>query len=86
MWQDRLKRQTASAEAAQDLMRRTNPAVIPRNHRVEEALQAAVVGDFSVMKRLVYILSIPFAYSPAQDEYSSLPEASCTPYQTFCGT
>lgn len=86
VWQDRLKRQTASAEAAQDLMRRTNPAVIPRNHRVEEALQAAVVGDFSVMKRLVYILSIPFAYSPAQDEYSSLPEASCTPYQTFCGT
>jgi uncharacterized protein YdiU (UPF0061 family) len=68
-------------------MKNSNPAVIPRNHRVEEALEAAVEReDYSVMKRLLDVLSSPYAHSPEQDEYSTLPERSTRPYRTFCGT
>jgi uncharacterized protein YdiU (UPF0061 family) len=62
-------------------------AVIPRNHRVEEALEAAVKeGDDSVMERLLEVLSSPYAYSPEDIDYTTLPEPSACPYQTFCGT
>lgn len=84
-WRDRLERQPGPLEEAICLMRRTNPAVIARNHRVEEALAASVDGDHSVMERLVDILANPFAYSPEQDEYTT-PDASGRPYRTFCGT
>ncbi len=86
-WQARLSRQEESKESSYQLMRKSNPAVIPRNHRVEEALDAAVKhGDNSVMERLLHVLSNPFAHSPEQAEYCSLPEQSNRPYRTFCGT
>ncbi|WP_440960278.1 protein adenylyltransferase SelO [Paenibacillus nitricinens] len=87
LWQARLSRQQQSKEVSLQLMRNSNPAIIPRNHRVEEALQAAVQQeDYSVMERLLKALSNPYAYSPEQDEYSALPKESARPYRTFCGT
>ncbi len=86
-WQERLERQEESKDSSQQLMCDSNPAVIPRNHRVEEALEAAVEeGDYSVMEQLLKVLSNPYAYSSEQEEYSTLPESSDTPYRTFCGT
>ncbi|EJW15286.1 YdiU family protein [Paenibacillus alvei] len=86
-WQARLERQQHSKDDVRQLMRRSNPAVIPRNHRVEEALDAASQeGDYSVMQRLLNVLSEPFAYSTEQEEYTSLPAASTRPYRTYCGT
>jgi uncharacterized protein YdiU (UPF0061 family) len=85
-WQYRVNRQSPSAFNYQQLMRQTNPAVIPRNHRVEEALSAAVEeGDLSVMERFLAILATPFAYTVEQEAYST-PPASALPYRTFCGT
>jgi uncharacterized protein YdiU (UPF0061 family) len=85
-WQERLDRQEESREAVYALMRGNNPAIIPRNHRVEEALEAAVEKeDYSLMERLLAVLSNPYAYSTEQIEYAKLP-VSATPYQTFCGT
>lgn len=67
-------------------MRSSNPAVIPRNHRVEEALEAATEDeDFSVMEQLLEVLSNPYAYSAEQDEYCIVPN-TITPYRTYCGT
>ncbi|WP_071394694.1 protein adenylyltransferase SelO [Bacillus tuaregi] len=87
IWKSRLKRQEGTLEEAQQLMRHSNPSVIPRNHRVEEALKAAVEeNDFSVMERLVNVLSKPFAYTSEHEEYCTLPESSNIPYRTFCGT
>lgn len=87
LWQARLGRQQEPKDAAQKLMQNSNPAVIPRNHRVEEALDAAVKqGDTSVMERLLNVLSTPYAHSPEQVDYCTLPEQSDRPYQTFCGT
>lgn len=86
LWQARLGRQQESKASSHQLMRSSNPAVIPRNHRVEEALDAAVKqGDYSVMERLLHVLSSPYAHSPEQEEYSTLP-ATSTCYRTFCGT
>lgn len=86
-WQERLGRQQETKADSYQLMKNNNPAVIPRNHRVEEALEAAVKkGDYSVMKRLLDVLSKPYAYSPDQDNYSTLPPPSTRPYRTFCGT
>ncbi|WP_053361487.1 protein adenylyltransferase SelO [Bacillus sp. FJAT-27251] len=86
-WQERLDRQEDSRESSQELMRTSNPAVIPRNHRVEEALEAAVnEGDYSVMERLLDVLKDPFAHSGDQEEYCRLPAPSSLPYRTYCGT
>ncbi|HYE81754.1 MAG TPA: YdiU family protein [Clostridia bacterium] len=87
LWQARLDRQQESKASSHQLMQNSNPALIPRNHRVEEALEAAVkYGDYSVMERLLKVLSKPYSHSPEQNEYSVLPAPSIHPYRTFCGT
>lgn len=87
IWQARTARQREPEEASKQLMQSTNPAIIPRNHRVEEALEAAVKhGEYSVMQRFLDALSNPYAYSPQQIEYSKPPAPSACPYRTFCGT
>jgi serine/tyrosine/threonine adenylyltransferase len=87
LWQARLGRQLQPKEEALRLMQQTNPAVIPRNYRVEEALRVAVEGDdLSVMNRLLAVLANPFADSPEQAAYAACPAPSATPYRTFCGT
>lgn len=86
-WQARLKRQPDSREASRRLMNRHNPAVIPRNHRVEEALEAAVErADFTVMEKLLGVLSQPYQDPPEQAGYQLPPPPSSQPYRTFCGT
>ncbi|UPK41766.1 protein adenylyltransferase SelO [Paenibacillus pabuli] len=85
--QARLSRQQEGKEESQQLMKSINPAVIPRNHRVEEALDRAENhGDLSVMDKLLDVLSNPFAHSAEQAEYAELPAQCNTSYQTFCGT
>ncbi len=86
-WQQRLSRQPQSLEEVRELMKNTNPGVIPRNHRVEEALDAAVQnGDYSVMQRLLEALAEPYAHKPQQQPYTEPPVDPDRPYQTFCGT
>ncbi len=87
LWQVRLERQEESKDQSIQLMRNSNPAVIPRNHQVEAALEAAVDhGDLTVMQKLLGVLSNPYAHTPEQAEYATLPEPSKRPYRTFCGT
>lgn len=85
-WQDRLQRQEESIEEAHNLMKTSNPAVIPRNHRVEEALGNAEKGNFSDMMKLLDILKNPYEYSKDQESYSTLPKYKNSCYRTFCGT
>jgi uncharacterized protein YdiU (UPF0061 family) len=86
-WQARLGRQQESKDSSHALMKNSNPAVIPRNHRVEEALEAAEKqGDYSVMERLLEVISSPYAHSAEQADYATLPGKSTCAYQTFCGT
>jgi len=86
-WQERIGRQKESKDDIRQLMRNNNPAVIPRNHLVEEALEAAVKdGDYTVMDRLLKVITKPYAHSVEQDEYTTLPAPSSCKYRTFCGT
>jgi uncharacterized protein YdiU (UPF0061 family) len=86
-WLARLSRQPESLDAVRQLMRQANPAIIPRNHRVEEALAAAVDHhDYTVLEKLLAQLLNPFAYTSEQEEYASLPPSPSRPYRTFCGT
>ena len=86
-WKERLSRQEESEDCSLELMKSSNPAIIPRNHRVEEALEAAEKkGDYSVMEKLLKVISSPYVYSDEQAGYISLPEKSTCPYRTFCGT
>ena len=86
-WQARLKRQPDSWAASRRCMHTHNPAVIPRNHRVEEALAAAVErSDYAVMEKLLEYLSKPFQDPPEQAGYHLPAPPSAQPYRTFCGT
>lgn len=87
-WQARLNRQPHGWETtSRQLMNSHNPAVIPRNHRVEEALAAAVErADFTVLEKLLDVLSQPCQDPPQEAGYHLPPPPSARPYRTFCGT
>jgi uncharacterized protein YdiU (UPF0061 family) len=68
-------------------MRRANPAFIPRNHRVEEALSSAVErDDYAPFNELLDILARPFEEQPEFAAYSEPATAGQGRYVTFCGT
>ncbi len=82
----RRRRQPQSPAEAGALMRRHNPAFIPRNHKVEEALLAATGSDdVSVTVRLLDVLAAPYDHDRDLPAFSE-PGASERPYRTFCGT
>jgi uncharacterized protein YdiU (UPF0061 family) len=86
-WKARLARQPQSLEESRELMRNSNPAVIPRNHRVEEALEAAVERcDLGPMSRLLEVLRDPFSDAPEKCPYREPAPVGGLPYVTYCGT
>lgn len=70
----------------QAAMEAVNPALIARNHRIEEAIAAAVYGDFSYFHRLVDALSSPFAETPQEADLRLPPKPEERVTRTFCGT
>jgi uncharacterized protein YdiU (UPF0061 family) len=75
-----------SKASAYALMRAANPAVIPRNHRVEEALSAAEErDDLSALHRLLAALASPYEAGADLAKYRDPPADDCN-YRTFCGT
>lgn len=86
-WRQRLNRENMSDAARAAAMGQVNPAFIPRNHRVEEALAAAIVeGDFRPFHALREVLQRPFEDQPGNEHYTEVPPPSETAYRTFCGT
>ena len=85
-WQARLEQQAKSEGEIKALMKGHNPAVIPRNHRVEEVLAAAEKDDFDLLHKLLSALKNPYEYTSAQEEYTKPPAPASCRYQTFCGT
>jgi len=83
-WRARLKN-VDQAEAVA-LMRRSNPVYIPRNHRVEEAIEAGNGGDFGPFHRLNAVLQHPFESRPDLVEFESAPQPDEVVQATFCGT
>ena len=69
-----------------DAMDRVNPIYIPRNHKVEAALDAALAGDLSPTRALIDVLSRPYIVQDGQDTYAEPAPASFGPYSTHCNT
>ena len=67
-------------------MRTNNPVIIPRNHQVEAALEAAEQGDLLKLKRLIAALEKPYEDLSEYKEFAEPPPAGAGMYQTFCGT
>ncbi len=85
-WRQRLAREPAAPAERAAAMRAVNPAFIPRNHRVEEALAAARTGDLRPFETLLRVLSRPYDDQPEHAAYAAPPPPSDRPYRTFCGT
>ncbi len=86
-WQERCTRDALSESESLALMRSVNPAVIPRNHLVEEALTAAESdNNLEPLHALLEVLAQPYAYDSAPSKYHEPAPASACGYKTFCGT
>ena len=85
-WMQRLAEEEGGFLSARDLMQTVNPAYIPRNHLVEEALAAATLGDMAPFDALLKVLSAPYDHRHDYPDYQRSPERFDAMYQTFCGT
>ncbi len=85
-WRSRLDRQPQSLAESLRLRQANNPAVIPRNHRVEAALAAAGQDDLGPMQRLLNVLATPYDHEKRYDAKDLVPEEGTEPYLTYCGT
>ncbi len=86
-WRDRLLRDPQAPAERAAAMKLVNPAFIPRNHRIEQAIEAAVEdGDFSLFEALLSVLSHPYDEQPAFVAYMDPPKPEERVLQTFCGT
>ena len=85
-WQARLAKNKEPLESSLSLMRASNPAVIPRNHQVEQVLEAAEKGDRHPLEGLLAALREPYKNRPDLKPYQSPPKPEEKVCQTFCGT
>ncbi|NQV47097.1 MAG: YdiU family protein [Rhodospirillaceae bacterium] len=85
-WRARLALESSSDGARQSAMGAINPAYIPRNHRVEQVIMAALEGDLGPFERLLDILSAPFDEQPSNAAYQQPPRPDEIVHETFCGT
>ena len=83
----RLAKETQDRPARRAAMRAVNPAFIPRNHRIEAVIDAAVErDDFAPFEQLLAVLAQPFDDQPGFAEYMAPPQPHERVCQTFCGT
>jgi uncharacterized protein YdiU (UPF0061 family) len=85
-WRAHLERTGIRSTEAAQLMRSANPVIIPRNHRIEEVIEAGNEGDFEPFHRFHEALKNPYAYQPAHAEYELPPRPEEEVQATFCGT
>jgi uncharacterized protein YdiU (UPF0061 family) len=86
-WRQRIREEPQDSATRQTAMRSVNPAFIPRNHRVEAVIEAAVNrDDFAPFEELLVVLATPYEDQPALSGYAQAPEPHQRVPQTFCGT
>ena len=85
-WQKRLEQEDIVAETTAQAMDRVNPIYIPRNHKVEESLAAAVNQDMRPFTKLLEVVIQPFDEVAGNEAYTEPAPTTNRRYQTFCGT
>ncbi len=84
-WKERLLKNDNNQIKSKELMKNNNPLVIPRNHKIEEALEAAELNDMEPINKILEILKNPYDKQSEIIDYQ-YPSKSSEKYQTFCGT
>ena len=85
-WQNRLRAEDKPIEHCFNLMQQNNPEVIPRNHKVEQALTAAQEGNYDPIKNFIEVIKDPYQDNESLTTYKQPPQPQERIYQTFCGT
>jgi uncharacterized protein YdiU (UPF0061 family) len=86
-WRDRLAEDPQDVATRQAEMNAVNPAFVPRNHRIEAMIKAAVEGqDFTPMRELIAVLATPYEDRPEFARYAEPPQGHERVLATFCGT
>lgn len=85
-WHKRWQARIADEDGAPARMLAANPAYIPRNHRVEQMIAAAVAGDMAPFTRMLRVLSDPYTTQDGADDLAQPPLAHEVVQNTFCGT
>jgi serine/tyrosine/threonine adenylyltransferase len=86
-WRARLSREAMTLESRAESMQQANPAYIPRNHRVEQVIVAAVErSDFGPFEEFSQVLMAPYVERAAYASYAEAPQPQERVLQTFCGT
>tara|TARA_R110000796_G_scaffold35454_4_gene91035 strand:+ start:7420 stop:8736 length:1317 start_codon:yes stop_codon:yes gene_type:complete len=83
-WQEKWQARIATEDNPEAVMNAVNPVIIPRNHRIEEMIQAAVAGDMAPFNRLMNALASPF--TPTDPDLHRPPSQDEIVPATFCGT
>ena len=85
-WKTRLAEEGTSPKDRAATMAKVNPWIIPRTHRIEQAIQAATAGDFQPFERLNAALSTPFEEREGFEDLTRVPTETEVVPRTFCGT
>lgn len=85
-WRARLAQQDISDQQRKADMRSVNPAYIPRNHRIQQVIDAAEAGDWQPLDELLAVVATPFEDHPELADYAQPPRREEAVLRTFCGT
>jgi uncharacterized protein YdiU (UPF0061 family) len=85
-WRQRLSAESEDGATRAKAMNAVNPAFIPRNHRIEAAIQAALADNFAPFEELVAVLAKPYEDQPQMADYTHPPAMDERVLRTFCGT
>jgi uncharacterized protein YdiU (UPF0061 family) len=85
-WRQRLSAESEDGATRAEAMNAVNPAFIPRNHRIEAAIQAALADNFAPFEELVAVLAKPYEDQPQMADYTHPPAMDERVLRTFCGT
>ncbi|WP_018158194.1 protein adenylyltransferase SelO [Demetria terragena] len=86
-WRDAMNVAGLEGPTVASRMRQVNPTRIPRNHLLEEALDAAETGDLEPVHELIDAVTDPYGMRPHPERYAAAPPPGFTAsHQTFCGT
>src|SRR5262249_14593646 len=85
-WRKRASDEPQSPTERQAAMHAVNPTFIPRNHRIEAVIAAAVADDYAPFEQLLKVLAKPFENQSEFADYADPPKPEERVCQTFCGT
>lgn len=86
LWQKRIQHHAEKAWTIKERMNRVNPVFIPRNHKIEEVIEAGLQDDFGLFHEMNEVLQYPFVEQEQFSSYKSAPRPEQVVQATFCGT